>query len=112
MAMGYEFGVTALQLATAYAAIANDGVLMSPTLVREVRDPAGRLVYQHHPEPVRRAIPSDVAAKLLEYLRTVVEEGGTGGEARLANYELAGKTGTALRLPRCSPPSRPSSWWW
>ncbi len=42
LAMGYEFGVTPLQLAAAYAAIANDGVLLAPTLVREIRDPEGR----------------------------------------------------------------------
>ena len=99
MAMGYELGVTALQLAMAYAAIANDGVLMTPTLVREVRDPAGQLLYQHQPEPVRRVISSRVAARLQAYLRSVVEEGGgTGDKARLANYELAGKTGTARRF--------------
>src|SRR5207244_1375590 len=52
VAMGYEFGVTPVQLAAAYAAIANDGVLLAPTLVREVRDPAGNLLYRHRPEPV------------------------------------------------------------
>ena len=99
MAMGYEIGVTALQLAMAYAAIANDGVLVTPTLVREVRDPAGQLLYQYQPEPVRRVISSQVAARLQAYLRSVVEEGGgTGDKARLANYELAGKTGTARRF--------------
>ena len=41
LAMGYEFGVTPVQLAAAYGAIANDGVLLTPTLVREIRDPAG-----------------------------------------------------------------------
>ena len=49
MAMGYEFGVTPVQLAAAYAAIANDGVLLAPTLVREVRDPAGNVLYRHQP---------------------------------------------------------------
>src|SRR5678816_1491867 len=43
-AMGYEFGVTALQLAAAYGAIANDGVLLAPTLVREVRAHDGSLL--------------------------------------------------------------------
>ena len=57
LAMGYEFGVTPVQLAAAYAAIANDGVLLAPTLVREVRDPAGNLLYRHRPEPVRRVVP-------------------------------------------------------
>ena len=56
LAMGYEFGVTPVQLAAAYAAIANDGVLLAPTLVREVRDPAGELLYRHQPEPVRRVV--------------------------------------------------------
>ena len=42
VAMGYEFGVTPVQLAAAYAAIANDGVLLAPTLVREIRDPGGQ----------------------------------------------------------------------
>ena len=99
MAMGYEIGVTALQLASAYAAIANNGVLVTPTLVREVRDPAGQLLYQHQPEPVRRVVSTEIAAKLQAYLRSVVEEGGgTGDEARLVNYELAGKTGTARRF--------------
>ena len=43
MAMGYEIGVTPVQLAAAYGAIANDGVLLWPTLVREVRDPDGQV---------------------------------------------------------------------
>jgi len=74
-------------------------VLLTPTLVREVRDPAGQLLYQHQPEPVRRVVPAGVAATLQAYLRSVVEEGGgTGDQARLANYELAGKTGTARRF--------------
>ncbi|MGH7497267.1 MAG: peptidoglycan D,D-transpeptidase FtsI family protein, partial [Gemmatimonadales bacterium] len=78
MAMGYEFGVTPVQLAAAYAAIANDGVLLAPTLVKEVRDPAGTLLYRHRPEPVRRAVSSQVAARLREFLREAVGEGGTG----------------------------------
>ena len=54
MAMGYELGVTPVQLAAAYGAIANDGVLMAPTLVREVRDPSGAVLFRREPEPVRR----------------------------------------------------------
>src|SRR5687768_14797225 len=69
MAMGYEFGVTPVQLATAYGAIANDGVLVWPTLVREVRAPDGRTLYRHSPEPVRRVVTSEIAARLRELLR-------------------------------------------
>jgi cell division protein FtsI (penicillin-binding protein 3) len=98
VAMGYEFGVTPVQLAAAYGAIANDGVLLAPTLVREVRKPDGTLVYRHRPEPVRRAISPDLAARLRTFLAGVVGEGGTGERAQLANYSLLGKTGTAVRF--------------
>ena len=98
MAMGYEFGVTPVQLAAAYAAIAHDGLLLTPTLVREVRDPAGGLLYRHQPEPVRRVVTPQVAARLREFMKGAVGEGGTGGGAQLANYSLLGKTGTAVRF--------------
>lgn len=98
LAMGYEFGVTPVQLAAAYAAIANDGVLLSPTLVREVRSPAGEVLYRHQPEPVRRVVTPEVAGKLREFLRGAVGEGGTGRGAQLVNYTVLGKTGTAIRF--------------
>ncbi len=98
MAMGYEFGVTPVQLAAAYAAIANEGLLLTPTLVREVRDPAGVLLYRHQPEPVRRVVTPQVAAQLRQFMKGAVGEGGTGGEAQLVNYSLLGKTGTAVRF--------------
>ena len=98
VAMGYEFGVTPVQLAVAYGAIANDGVLLAPTLVREVRGPDGTLVYRHRPEPVRRAVSPELAARLRTFLAGVVGEGGTGERAQLANYALLGKTGTAVRF--------------
>lgn len=98
MAMGYEFGVTPVQLAAAYAAIANDGLLLTPTLVREIRNPAGELLYRHQPEPVRRVVSRRVAAQLRDFMKGAVGEGGTGGGAQLANYSLLGKTGTAVRF--------------
>jgi cell division protein FtsI (penicillin-binding protein 3) len=98
MAMGYEFGVTPVQLAAAYGAIANDGLLLTPTLVREIRDPAGLVLYRHRTEPVRRVVPAPIAAQLREFMKGAVGEGGTGGNAQLANYSLLGKTGTAVRF--------------
>jgi len=98
MAMGYEFGVTPVQLAAAYGAIANDGLLLTPTLVREIRGPSGELLYRHQPEPVRQVISPAIAAKLREYLKGAAGEGGTGEEAQLVNYTLLGKTGTAVRF--------------
>jgi cell division protein FtsI (penicillin-binding protein 3) len=98
LAIGYELAVTPLQLAAAYGAIANDGVLLQPTLIREVRDPSGTVLYRHHPEPVRRVVTPEVAARLRDLLRGVVEAGGTGERAALATFQLAAKTGTARRV--------------
>jgi cell division protein FtsI (penicillin-binding protein 3) len=98
LAIGYELAVTPMQLAAAYGAIANDGVLLQPTLIREIRDPSGAVRYRHRPEPVRRAITPEVAARLRDLLRGVVEAGGTGERAALANFQLAAKTGTARRV--------------
>ncbi len=98
VAMGYEFGVTPVQLAVAYGAIANDGILLTPTLVREIRGLDGTLLYRHQPEPVRRVLEPEIAARLRGFLGGVVGEGGTGEKAQLANYALLGKTGTAKRF--------------
>ena len=98
MAMGYEFGVTPVQLAAAYGAIANDGLLLTPTLVREIRNAAGEVIYRHQPEPVRQVVTPEIAAQLREYLKSAAGEGGTGEDAQLANYTLLGKTGTAVRF--------------
>ncbi len=97
LAIGYEVAVTPLQLAAAYAAIANDGVLLRSALVREIHAPDGNVVYRHRPEPVRRVVSSEVAKQLREMLRGVVYRGGTGDTAALTSFEVAGKTGTARR---------------
>lgn len=96
-AMGYEFAVTMIQLAQAYASIANDGVMMRPTLIDRVVSAEGSVIYQHRPEPVRRVVSATVAATLRSMLRDVVDEGGTGAPAALMSMEVAGKTGTARR---------------
>jgi len=86
LAMGYELSVTPIQVAMAYGALANDGLLLQPTLIREVRDASGGVRYRHRPEPVRRVVS-----------RGVVER-GTGTEAALTNFPVAAKTGTARRV--------------
>ena len=98
VAMGYFFEVTALQLAAAYGAIANDGILLTPTLVREVRAPDGEVLYRHQPEPVRRAVSPEVAAQLRVFLRGASGAGGTGAQAQVGTYGVLGKTGTARRV--------------
>lgn len=97
LAIGYEVAVTPLQIAVAYAAIANDGLLLAPALVREIRDPDGDVLYRHRPEPVRRVVSPLVARQLREFLQGVVRR-GTGSGATIAHFELAAKTGTARRV--------------
>lgn len=95
IAMGYEFEVTPIQLASAYGAIANDGVLLAPALVREVRSRDGDLLVRHAPEPVRRVISPEIARTLQDFLRAAVSEGGTGTKAQIAKFGIVGKTGTS-----------------
>ncbi len=94
LAMGYEISVTSLQLAAAYAALANGGTLMRPYLVREVRDADGRTVYKQKPETIRRVIDERVAEQVCGVLASVVSD-GTGTRAALTSLPVAGKTGTA-----------------
>lgn len=96
MAMGYEIAVTPLQLATAYAAIANGGELLQPAIVKEVRAPDGTVLYEHTRRVVRRVMPPAVAAQVRQMLLGVVQD-GTAVSADLATYLLGGKTGTPRR---------------
>ena len=96
IAMGYELAVTPLQLAAAYGALANGGVLLEPTLVRQVREGDGATRWTARPRPVRRVVDGAIAAQLTRMLQGVVEE-GTGRRAALGTYLVAGKTGTARR---------------
>ncbi len=94
ISIGQEVAVTPLQLASAYAAIANDGVLMKPRLVREIRGAEGRVERTFRPSQVRRVVSRETARTLRRMLANVVEN-GTGTEARIPGLAVAGKTGTA-----------------
>jgi cell division protein FtsI/penicillin-binding protein 2 len=86
--------VTQLQLAMAFSALVNGGVLVKPRLVEEVRNGAGEVVYHGGTEAVRRVVSERVSAETREVLRQVVER-GTGKSARLSRWSSLGKTGTA-----------------
>ncbi len=94
LAFGYEISVTPLQLVMAYGAIANGGVLMEPRLVREIRARNGRVLRRFEPRAIRRAAPQSVAQTMRELLAEVVES-GTGRNAAMGTFRVAGKTGTA-----------------
>jgi cell division protein FtsI (penicillin-binding protein 3) len=95
LAFGYELLITSVQLVAAYGSLANGGVLMRPTLVREIRDFEGEVTWRSIPEPVRRVLREDVASQVTEVLTWVVSEQGTGRRAALETLSIAGKTGTA-----------------
>ena len=94
LAMGYEIAVTPVQLAVAYAAIANGGTLLEPTIIREIREPGGKVRFRHEPRVIRRVMTEDVAGTVRGMLVGAVED-GTAGRAGLGSFSVAGKTGTA-----------------
>ena len=85
--------VSPLELAAAYATLADRGRRGQPVLVRRVEGPRGRLLYAEEPA-FEQAIPAAVAATVVDMLRAVVEE-GTGRAAELTGTRVAGKTGTS-----------------
>jgi peptidoglycan glycosyltransferase len=102
----YDVRATPLQMAMVTAAIANDGVLMEPYLVEELRAPdLVSTIEQAEPEEASRAISNDTSRQLTEMMVDVVEN-GTGANAQIPGMQVAGKTGTAQ-----SSPDRPPYAW-
>jgi cell division protein FtsI (penicillin-binding protein 3) len=85
MAYGYGLNVTALQLANGYATIADNGVMHSPSFIKGADNAA------------KQIISPEVAQQLVRMMETVTGPGSTAPQARIANYSVAGKTGTAHR---------------
>lgn len=97
MSIGQSIAVTPLQLTAAIAAIANDGVLLQPRIIKEYRYKDGTLAESFDPVVVRQAISSETARTLTTMLEKVVSEGGAK-RAAVQGYRFAGKTGTAEKL--------------
>jgi cell division protein FtsI (penicillin-binding protein 3) len=94
---GYEVGVTPIQIAAAYAAIANGGVLMRPYVLKRELDADSNVVAEGSPQPVRRVVSAETAGIMTSFLEGVVER-GTAVTARVEGVRIAGKTGTSKRL--------------
>jgi len=97
IAIGQEIGVTPMQMAAAYCALANGGMLMKPYIVSEIVDRDGGEGKRFGPQPVRRVISEETCTKVNKILQRVVES-GTGQKAQPAGYTAAGKTGTAQKI--------------
>lgn len=96
-AFGQGVSASAVQVAAAYGALANGGVLMKPYLVSKVVDPDGVVLLDNKPTPVRRVVSEKSARRTIAMLESVVEKEGTAPRARLDEYRVAGKTGTAQK---------------
>ena len=95
IAMGYEIGITPLQLATAASVVANGGLLVEPRVLRAVVNNGQRTAVE--PKALRRVLTRETAATMTAILESVVEK-GTATAAALSRYRVAGKTGTASRI--------------
>lgn len=94
---GQSFQVTPIQMITAVSAVANSGKLMTPYCVKEVLDSKGNVVSATEPVVKRQVISKDTASQLCLMLEQVVTK-GTGKNAYIAGYRVAGKTGTSEKL--------------
>ena len=97
MSIGQSIAVTPLQLITAFCAIANDGILLKPHIVKSIKNANGSTYSETHVEEVRRTIDSATDKTLVGLLEQVVAAGG-GGKASVRGYRVAGKTGTAQKV--------------
>ncbi len=100
MAFGQGISVSALQLATAYSAIANGGLYMRPYFVEKVNHPNGMTIQKTNPQVLRRVVSERTARTVRNMLKSVVSKGGTGEKARTASYNVAGKTGTSQKIDK------------
>jgi len=95
VSMGYQIGVTPLQMIAAFSSVANGGEYVEPRVVSAVYRDGRR--YAVHPKVLRRAIDANTAATLISIMEEVVTR-GTGKAAIIPGYTIAGKTGTASKL--------------
>jgi len=95
LSMGYEVGVTPIQMVNAMSALANGGNLMRPQIVKRVQKQDGTVVREFFPQVRRRVVDQKAANDMTAALSQVVSKEGTAAKAAIPGYVIAGKTGTA-----------------
>lgn len=110
VSFGQGLSVTNIQMAMAMAAIANGGKLMRPLLVRRMTDPGGRPLLERGPRVRRRVVREDVARTVSDMMTSVTGPTGTGYEADIPGYLVAGKTGTAQKADYVHGGYAPDKW--
>lgn len=98
MSVGYEVLVTPLQVAQAYAAFANGGMIMQPFVVNKIVAGGGEVIWKHEPVEVRRIAEQQTIKKLYPVFEGVVSDSGTAPFAQVKGLAIAGKTGTAQKF--------------
>lgn len=93
---GQGISLTALQLVRVYSAIANDGILMKPFVVKAILDEKGDTLKSRGPTQIRRVVSERTAHLLVEFMKGVVSS-GTGERAKMEGLTIGGKTGTAQK---------------
>lgn len=98
ISFGQGVSLSAIQLVTALSSIANGGNLMKPYVVEQILDDSGAVVQKFEPQLVRRVISPETARQITKMMETVTGPGGTGTNAAVDGYRVAGKTGTAQKV--------------
>lgn len=94
MSFGQRFKITPIQMATAVCAVANNGVLMKPRIVKEIKNTDTGAITTINTATVRQVISKTTAETMMDLLETVVTD-GSGKYAKIKGYSIAGKTGTS-----------------
>ena len=97
LSIGQELSATNLQLAMAYASIANGGYLLKPNIVKMISTDENQIVYKKDVYPLRKVMKKESSEELLQYLKNVVNN-GTAENLNLDGYNIGGKTGTAQKF--------------
>lgn len=97
MSFGQRFTITPIQLITSICSVANEGVLVEPRIVKQIKNTDTGAITTVEPKEVRQVISKETAEELMEMLEYVVTD-GTGSYAKIGGYSIGGKTGTSEPL--------------
>lgn len=97
ISFGQGISVSAIQLLTGISAIANNGKLMKPILVKQILSGSGEVLKTYQPQVIRQVITPKTARQIRHMMHLAVKEEGTGTKAAINGYQVCGKTGTAQK---------------